>query len=95
MKLKNEMERRAYAQKPENWETVSEVEAIVGHRSLKVERLKGTPIVRILGWVCLPWFGGSWHELGTYELVGETGAVRTIESLSMTKIAKRLKDLGI
>lgn len=42
MKLKNEMERRAYAQKPENWETVSEVEAIAGHRSLKVERLKGT-----------------------------------------------------
>lgn len=93
--LANDRERRAYAADPANWEPIAELSAGGAHDSLRVERLKGTPIVRVLGWVEIAWLGGSWHGLGAYEIVPDTGAMRTVYSLTAAKIAERLRALGI
>lgn len=101
MTLKNDKERRAYVKDPANWADVDEYTAC-GNRSLRIETLNlgeatGVAIIiRVCGWLDPGYgLGERWVVLGAYEIVPETGALRSVYSLSVPQIAKRLKDLGL
>lgn len=104
--LANDRERRAYAEDPANWNEVAEIQAGGYYSTLLIERLGGTPFVRVSGRIEEPYFDYgywaedsgpefSWYKLGIYEIVPETGALKTVYSLSIAQVAQRLKELGI
>ena len=106
MTLKNDKARREYVEDPGNWAKVAEVDAGGYYSTLLIERLRDTPFVRVSGRIKVPYFDYGywdedsgpefdWHKLGIYEIDPETGALRTVYSLTVPQIAQRLKELGI
>ena len=106
MTLKNDKARREYIEDPDNWKEVAEIQAGGCCSTLLIERLGDTPFVRVSGRLKVLYFDYGrwdeepgpefdWHKLGIYEIDPETGALRTVYSLTVPQVAQRLKELGI
>lgn len=96
MTLKNDKTRREYIKDPGNWGLIAELAVAGKNGSLRIEGLKGIPIVRLCGWIDPGYgLGRRWVTLGAYEINPDTGALKSVYSLSVPQIAQRLRELKI